>query len=313
MRKRVALIGCGNLGRIHLKYLAQNKDIELKFVADKDPETLKKISDSYGIGAYDGYEGHLDDIDAALIAAPTEFHFSIARDLLEAGKDIFIEKPVTASIPDAYELKRIAAGKGLVVQVGHVERYNPVVRYAAGFIKEPMYIYGERLAPIAVSGRIKDVGVILDLMIHDIDLVLSFVNDEIEDIETVGFSAISPYDDMATTRIRFKKGCYVILTVSRMSLKKERKIRLFQRNMYLSLDLLGLKAKKVEGDISTMSLKPSIRRFRKKETLRLEQEDFFRSVAKRQSPAVGLDEGIKALEIAEKIKGALKLEESDRI
>ncbi len=309
--KKIALIGAGNLGKIHLKYLTQSKNIDLIGVVEVNADQRNTIKKNFGVQTFSNYEDIVNDVDAVMIVTPTETHFKIAKFFAENGKDIFVEKPVTKKLKDALELKEIAKKTGSIIQVGHIERFNPVIQFVKDKIKEPKFIQTERLAPFFISGRIKDVGAILDLMIHDIDIINYFVKSEIKDVETVGFSAMSRYDDMAITRLKFENGCYAILSVSRMSLKKERKIRIFQKNGYFSLDLLRLKVKNVTGSIENgkINLKPVFRRFRKKDTIRFEQEDFFNSIEKGIIPEVSIDDGIKAIKVAEMIEKELKIYE----
>ena len=305
--KRVGLVGAGVLGSIHLKYLVKNPDIDLVGVAESSSERVKELKKDHDIPFFSTYQ-ELPELDCVLIVTPTATHYEIASYFISKGIHTFIEKPVASVLSDAKKLKQMADKSGSIVQIGHVERFNPVITWVEDKINTPRFIQAERLAPFSVSGRITDVGAILDLMIHDIDLVNAFVKSPLIDIETVGLSALGEKDDMAITRLKFQNGCYAILSVSRLSLKKERKMRIFQNQGYFSLDLLKLKVKSVTGSLEggKLALKPLLKRFKRKETLMLEQKEFFNAVDEGRPPRVTLDDGIKALEIAEKIEEKIK-------
>lgn len=232
------------MGSIYCKLLkslsADDKRISFAGVFDINEDVCTKTVNEFGVKSYGSYESLLNNIDALFIVTPTVTHFEIARDALQKGINLFIEKPVTAKLEEAEELIKLSNESKVKVQVGHVERFNPAVLSVEKFQLQPMFIEAHRLAQFNPRGT--DVTVIHDLMIHDIDIVLSFVKSPVENVDASGVAVISDAIDIANARIRFKNGCAANLTSSRISLKKMRKMRIFQQNAYISLDFLENKA-----------------------------------------------------------------------
>lgn len=243
---RIGVAGVGKLGEFHTNLLkqiaAESTDVEFAGVFDLNPERLQEIGKKYGVPCFSTLEEMADSCDAAFIATTTSSHYAIARQLLEAGLHLFIEKPITATLEEADELIRIEKKKGLTIQVGHIERFNPALLAVEPYIGEPMYIQAERLS--GFSRRVTDVSVILDLMIHDIDLVLSLIKSDIRSIAASGVKVFSNELDMATARIEFENGAIANVTASRLSRSKLRKMRFFSRNpkSYASLDFTSGKS-----------------------------------------------------------------------
>ena len=246
---RIAVIGIGHQGRLHLRFLKNITGMELVLLVDSDREKAKSAGEELRV-AYDAsYGNHLSDFDAAIIAVPTTDHFSIASDLMKAGKHVLIEKPVTTTIEEASLLADVAAACGVVAQVGFPERFNPAVRKGYPAITRPLFIETHRLG--VFSPRSLDIDVVLDLMIHDLDLLYMFLREEPSSMEAVGIPILSPQIDIAHARLKFPGNCVVNLTASRVSAKRMRKMRLFQPYCYLSLDF-------AQQSFSQFSLQPNL-------------------------------------------------------
>jgi predicted dehydrogenase len=232
---RTAVIGVGYLGNFHAQKYAELEQSELVGVCDNSAERAKKIADDYNTTAYTDYTQLKGRVDAVSIAVPTPEHFNVARFFLENGIHVLVEKPITTTIEDANILINIAKEQNITLAVGHLERFNNVIRAAAPILDKPRFIESVRLAPFKLRGT--DVNVALDLMIHDIDIIHSLVHKNIDAISANGSSVLSEFIDIANARLEFSGGCVANVTASRISLKQERRIRIFQHNAYLSLDL----------------------------------------------------------------------------
>ncbi|MDK7374182.1 MULTISPECIES: Gfo/Idh/MocA family protein [Weeksella] len=236
---KVGVIGAGHLGKIHLKLLNQSSHYQLVGFYDSCVENGKSVSEEFGYRYFGSMDDLMDAVDVVDIVTPTLSHYEVAKKALEKNKHIFIEKPVTHTLEEADELLKMVKEKGLKAQVGHVERFNPAYIAAFPYINEPLFIETHRLAEFNPRGT--DVPVVLDLMIHDLDIILSIVKSEIKSIHSSGVSVISNTPDIANARIEFVNGCVVNISTSRMSLKNMRKMRVFQRNAYISIDFLNKK------------------------------------------------------------------------
>jgi len=232
---RVAVIGVGYLGRFHAQKYAALPGVALSAVVDPRREVAAAAAAELATHAGADYRDWLGKVDAVSIVTPTPLHHEIAHAFLEAGAHVLVEKPITETVAQAEELIALARRRGLVLQVGHLERFNPVVTAAEPRLHNPRFIDCQRLAPFRERGT--EVNVVLDLMIHDLDLVQSIVGSEIISVDAVGTPVFSPEIDIANARIRFANGCVANATASRVSLKTERKLRIFQDDAYLSLDL----------------------------------------------------------------------------
>lgn len=237
---RTAVIGTGSLGKEHARIyaeLARAEQVEFIGVFDTNEEASKRIAERYSVKAYPSFEAILKEGDAFSIVTPTSTHFEIGIGLLEAGKHLLIEKPMTRTTEEAARLVERAHHYGCILQVGHVERFNPVLTYLEKVATHPKFIEAHRLSPY--PGRSVDIGVVLDLMIHDLDIVLSFVKSPVRSVDAVGISVLSQTEDIANARIRFANGCVANLTASRVSPERMRKIRVFSggdTTSYVSLD-----------------------------------------------------------------------------
>jgi predicted dehydrogenase len=250
-RIRIGVLGSGHLGRIHVQQLLNVPAFEVVGTFDPHPEKRAAITAEFGVPGFDSAEELLAQVDAIDIVTPTVAHHRLAKQALEMGLHAFIEKPVTVTVEEAEDLLRIASARGCVVQVGHVERFNPAFQAALPFFGEPMFIEGHRLAQWNPRGT--DVSVVLDLMIHDIDLILHVVKSPVRSVQASGVAVVSDTPDICNARIAFANGCVANLTASRISLKNMRKSRFFQRDAYISVDMLDkvaevVRMRPVEGD-----------------------------------------------------------------
>ncbi|MDQ2868533.1 MAG: Gfo/Idh/MocA family oxidoreductase [Verrucomicrobiota bacterium] len=231
---RVGVIGVGHIGSNHARIYSELPQAELASVFDSDATRAREIATKFKTRAASTLTEFADAIDAASIATPTPTHFALANDLLMRGKHLLIEKPITEKTEDARELARLAAEKRLVLQVGHVERFNPVLSALEERLTQPRFIEASRLSPY--PGRSVEIGVVLDLMIHDLEIILHLVRSPIAQIDAVGVPVVSRGEDIANVRLRFENGCVANITASRISQERLRKIRVFQQDAYLSLD-----------------------------------------------------------------------------
>ena len=232
---RAAVVGVGYLGRFHAQKYASLPDCRLVGVADPNPATRAAVAGELGVEAFADWRELLGRVDAVSIATPTPLHHAIAREFLAAGVHVLVEKPMTTTVAQARELIDAAAAAARVLQVGHLERFNAAVQAIAGIVTRPRFIESNRLAPFRQRGT--DVSVVLDLMIHDIDLIQSVVRSPLASVDAIGSSVFSDDLDIANARLRFDSGCVANVTASRVSLKTERKLRVFQDDAYLSIDL----------------------------------------------------------------------------
>ena len=227
------MIGVGYLGKIHTRIYHELPEAELVGICDSHPETKIK-ADEYGVPFYTNYRDLIGKVDAVSIVTPTFTHYAVAKDFLEAGIHTLIEKPITLKLEDADELIELSRSKKLALQVGHLERHNPGFRRIAEIIQNVGFLEIHRLGPF--TGRINDCGVVLDLMIHDLDIVLGLVKSPVKSIDAMGIHVLTPYEDIANVRIRFENGAVANLTASRLTFEKQRRLRVFQENGYISLD-----------------------------------------------------------------------------
>jgi predicted dehydrogenase len=229
-----AVIGVGYLGKFHAEKYAASEKVKLVAVVDIDEKRGNEIGGSVGAPALTDYRALFGQVQCVSIAVPTRFHYRVARDFIEAGIDVLVEKPLTADIAEARALVEAAKARNVVLQVGHLERFNPAIRRLEGIIREPKFVECHRLAPFVERGT--DVDVVLDLMIHDIDIIASLVRSPLQRVEAVGVPVLTDKPDIANARINFANGCIANVTSSRVSLKRERKIRFFQPDAYISID-----------------------------------------------------------------------------
>jgi len=299
---RAGVIGVGYLGRHHARIYSELEDVELAGVADISPAAADETAKARGCKAFADYRELIAACDILSIVTPTTSHHNIAMDCIRAGKDILVEKPITENIEEAEELVEEAAKKGLVLQVGHLERYNPGIIASAGMIGEPRFIESERLSPFL--GRATDVDVTLDLMIHDIDIVMSLVHSEINHISGIGESLLTDKIDVAKVWLEFANGCRALITASRLSPEKKRTLKVYQKDAYISVDYQTHEVRryyKSGKEIAFDAVKPE-----NKEPLKEELKDFVGCVKNRKRPKVSGAEALEALRVALKINDMLK-------
>ena len=310
---KAGVLGAGHLGKIHLRLLQQSDQYELIGFHDPNPAVAASITEEFGYHHFTQLDDLLNAVDMIDIVTPTLFHFEVAQKAILKGKHVFIEKPITATVEEAQTLIALAKKQGVLGQVGHVERFNPAFLAVQNEIQNPMFIETHRLAEFNPRGT--DVPVVLDLMIHDIDIILSVVNAPVKKVTGSGVSVISDTPDIANARIEFENGCVANLTASRISLKNMRKSRFFQKNAYISVDFLEKKVEVVkmknapkEADEFAMILQnaegvkkqiyfdnPTVQN---NNAILDELNSFANAINTSSTPAVSLAQGGKALEVA---------------
>lgn len=295
---RSAVIGTGYLGTFHTQKYASLPSTQLVAVVDQSIGTARQIGEPLGIRCESDYRRLLGEVDAVSIVVPTQAHYQIARDFLLSGTHVLLEKPMTSTTEQAEELIQIAAQESRVLQIGHLERFNPAILAMENLIQEPKFIESHRLAPFQQRGT--DVNVILDLMIHDIDLILSMVGSDIASIDAAGMDVLSNETDIANARIRFTNGCVANVTASRVSDRTERKLRVFQRDRYLSADLgnRNLKVYQFDHNSTKPTIHNTIQDFEKSDALLHEIDHFLQCIDSGQPPKVSGVDGLRALQTA---------------
>ena len=292
----VGVVGVGYLGALHARVYSQLGNVNLVCVCDIDKKHAKKVAKKRRVWYFPDYHTLFDKVDAVSIAVPTNLHYRIAKEFLDNNIHVLIEKPITETVDEAQELIDIADSKNLILQVGHIERFNPVVRAVEPFLKNPRFIESHRAGPYKKKKRVKDVGVVLDLMIHDIDIILSLVDSEVESIEAVGISTISPYEDIANVRLTFKNGTIADITASRVTKEEIRKIKISQKDSYIVMDYLHHVAQVVRKKGNKV-IKKKIR-IKKREPLKQELKSFIACIQNNTKPLVSGTEGKSALSVA---------------
>ncbi|MEJ2059523.1 MAG: Gfo/Idh/MocA family oxidoreductase [Gammaproteobacteria bacterium] len=305
---RCAVVGVGYLGKFHAQKYAAAPDAELVAVVDADPESAQRVATENGCQALTDYHELLGKVDAVSIAVPTTLHHQVARDFLQAGAHVLVEKPITVTPEEAGELVDIAAQKNLVLQVGHLERFNAAILGLGDRLAEPMFIESHRLAPF--KPRATDVNVVLDLMIHDIDIILDIVKSEVVNIAASGAQVLSSDIDIANARLEFANGCVANVTASRISMKMERKMRLFQRDAYIAIDFQnkGLTIhRKGEGEMfpGVPEIKSEETFYEESDALNSEILAFLNAIRTGTPPPVSGEDGKRALETAMRITDLL--------
>lgn len=310
---KVGVVGVGHMGRYHAQIYSQIKDVSLVGVADIEPRRAKEVASACRTDAFVDYRDLLEKVDAVTIAVPTSLHCDIAREFMDKGADVLVEKPICRTIAQAEELTDLAKRKGLVLQVGHTERFNPAVVALKGLVKNPRFIESHRIG--SFPDRSTDVDVILDIMIHDIDIILSLVGAPVTEVRAVGVPLVSDHVDISNTRLEFENGCVANITSSRVSLKQMRKIRLFQKDAYLSLDFTKKELIRVTLDPSRKSYIPKVPFKVNREKVKVDKaanplkrelEVFCDAVRHRTTPVVSGEEGTEALRVATRINQTIQ-------
>ncbi|QCX39519.1 Gfo/Idh/MocA family oxidoreductase [Aureibaculum algae] len=313
---KVGVLGAGHLGKIHLKLLQESKEYDLVGFYDADIENAKKVSEEFGYKFFPTVTELIDVVEVIDIVTPTLSHFNCAEEAITKGKHIFIEKPITHSVQEAEAIRTLASKYHVKGQVGHVERFNPAFTAVKDSINNPMFIEAHRLAEFNPRGT--DVPVVLDLMIHDIDIILSVVDSEVKNVYASGVSVISETPDIANARIEFENGCVANLTASRISLKNMRKARFFQKDAYISVDFLEKKSEVVrmkdvpENPDEFAMILQNAEGVKKQiyfenpdvepnNAILDELETFAQAICNDTRPVVSLGQGAKALRVAQMI------------
>lgn len=313
--KKIAVFGAGHLGTIHCKCIQQIAELELVGVFDPDKEKAQKLASELGVTVFDNPISLIEAVDIVDIVTTTSTHFEVGKLCIEHGKHIFIEKPVCSTIEEAEELMALAKARHVWTQVGHVERFNPAFIASQPFIQNPMFIESHRLAFFNPRGN--DVSVVLDLMIHDLDIILKIIDSEVVSIHASGVPVVTDTYDIANVRLGFANGAVANLTASRISLKNMRKMRLFQQGKYISIDLLEKKSEIIfmedyveenddpfalvldlgegKGKKQLNVLKPEVKPVN---AIQTELEYFLQAIHKNEHPVVTIEDGYKALRLA---------------
>ena len=320
---KIGVLGAGHLGKIHLKLIKQIPEYTLVGFYDPNPEVAAKAEKELGITSFKNMDELIEIVDAVDIVTPTLSHYECASKSLKSSKHIFIEKPITNTVDEAKELIRLAEEANVKVQVGHVERFNPAFIAAEPYCNHPMFIESHRLAQFNPRGT--DVSVVLDLMIHDLDIVLSLVKSNVRKISASGVAVVSDTPDIANARIEFDNGCVANLTASRISLKNMRKIRIFQKDAYLSVDFLEketeiVRLSTVEKEADPLSVVIDLGEGKGQKEIYFEKPDvlpnnaileelksFASSIINNSPTAVSIHDGYNALDVAHKIIDRLKV------
>lgn len=296
---KMALVGCGHMGKIHLQKLSSFDEIQIAGIVDVDTKRANDLAQPINVPAFNNYKKLLGNVDGVIIATPTETHYQIAKDFLKSGTHILLEKPITSRQDQAQELIDLAQARQLILQVGFLERFNPAFSKILPIIKKPLLIESRRSSEF--TGRSTDIDVVLDLMIHDIDLILSIVREDVCDIRAQGVSFITDKLDMASARIEFSNGCIADLNASRISSKKERTLTVFEGNQIFFIDLLNRRvvysAKEQNKDIDTeeYTVDPI-------DAVKYEISLFIQSILTGTAPIVRGEDGLRALTLADQVK-----------
>ncbi len=300
---KTVVIGVGHLGKFHARICSENPDIDLVGVVDVSEENAKKIAEEYNTKSFLDIKNALqEEVDAVHVVVPTDKHFEVTKVLLEAGKHVLLEKPMTSTVDEAEKLLKLAKENDCVLQVGHVERFNPAVIGIQKVLTQPIFIEIHRLSPFNPRGT--EVNVVYDLMIHDIDIILHLVGSEVEKIEAVGIPVLTETADIANARLTFANGCVANVTASRVSAERMRKIRVFQSDAYVSLDYVAQNAKIFKRD-GWQIIDDEIN-FSGEQPLQKEIQSFVDCIKNGTRPVVSGEDGKKALEVAEKISKSME-------
>ncbi|MFK5924869.1 MAG: Gfo/Idh/MocA family oxidoreductase [Verrucomicrobiota bacterium] len=294
---KVGVVGVGAIGRNHARIYAELESSDLVAIYDQNMELATELAEEFGSTAVGSLDELIELVDAASVSTPTVTHLEVAGALLQANKDVLVEKPISDSLENARTLVELAREKGRVLQVGHIERFNPVMEQLETCLNQPVFIESHRLSPF--PKRSLDIGVVLDLMIHDLEIILHLVDSPVAHVDAVGVSVLTHREDIANARIRFENGCVANITASRISPERLRKIRVFQSDAYLSLDYQDQSGWIYRKD--GMEIVRDEVKVEKDEPLKLELSAFVDCVKKGEQPKVSGQHGTAALDIAMEI------------
>jgi predicted dehydrogenase len=305
-RIRTGVVGTGYLGRLHTRVLSEIPEAQLVGFVDPNDDVAAAVESEFGIKRFSTTAALAKEIDCAVVATPTMSHFEVAKQLLESGCDVMIEKPITATVEEARDLIGIAAKGKRIIQVGHVERYNPAIAAVADIVRGSRYFEADRLGVFVP--RSLDVDVLLDLMIHDLNLVLSLLRGNVVEIRAVGVPVLTDKVDITNVRLEMDTGVVANLTASRVSQERVRKQRFFGSDFYLSVDTKEQEVKgyRLVGDGELRSLRPIELQVVRKEPLRAENEAFLQCVRDRRRPIVSAEDGLAAVELATRVRSAIE-------
>ena len=314
---KIGVLGAGHLGKIHIRLIKEISDFQLVGFFDPNPESAKAVAAEFNTKAFDSIEELVEEVDAVDIVTPTLSHFDCAVKSIKKSKHIFIEKPITNTVEEARQLIQLAEEADVKVQVGHVERFNPAFIVSQPYVKHPMFIEAHRLAQFNPRGT--DVSVVLDLMIHDLDIILSMVKSNVRRISASGVAVVSDNPDITNARIEFDNGCVANLTASRISLKNMRKTRIFQKDAYISVDFLEkeseiVRLSEVDGEPDPLSVTIDLGEGKGQKEIYFEKPDvapnnaikeelmaFAKSIINNTNTAVTIHDGYNALDVAHQI------------
>ena len=314
---RVGVVGIGHMGQHHARVYKEMSNVEVTALADNDENTLLEVADRLGINSYSDYKELFDKVDAVSIVVPTTFHYDISREFLEHGIHVLVEKPVTRTIQEVTRLNELAKTKNLILQVGHTERFNPAVQSLFQLVENPIiFVEANRLGP--ASPRNLDIGVVLELMILDLDIILEIVKSPLKKVNALGVSVYSEYEDIAVAQLLFENGCLATLASSRVTAEKVRKLEVTLEDAFVSVDYIDqnitfrrqVSSRYVFDKKSTryqrkfLLEKPFIS---KEEPLKLELDHFVQCIREGKKPVVSGDEACSALLVAEKILGNMEM------
>lgn len=307
---RAGVVGVGYLGRFHAQKYAARPDVTLVAVVDTNPSRATEIAAECHTTSLTDYHDLFGQVDCVSITVPTQLHHTVAHDFLSHGIDVLVEKPMTATAAEGRGLVELAARNGCLLQVGHLERFNPALRSLTGVLTAPRFIECHRVAPFVERGT--DVDVVRDLMIHDLDVILSLVQSPVTSIEAFGVPVLTAEPDIANVRLRFASGCIANVTASRVALKRERKMRIFQPDTYLVVDYGEHRIRICRrepgphvGELPNLTFEE--RAVSGEDALEEEIRAFLQAVRERSEPIVSGRDGLQALEMAERIMGCLEI------
>jgi predicted dehydrogenase len=299
---RVGVVGTGYLGRLHARVLTEMPEAEVAGFVETSDAIAAEVSEGLTLKRFDSVAALAAAVDCAIVATPTVTHFDVARELIEAGCDVMVEKPITPDVEDARRLIELAAARGRILQVGHVERYNPAIAAVAPLLRGIRFVEAERLGVFV--GRSLDIDVLLDLMIHDLNLVLSLLGQRVVEVRAVGVPVLTTKVDITNVRLELESGAIANLTASRVSQERVRKIRFFSSESYISVDT---KEQEVKGyRLGATGIEPIEVAVTKEEPLRAELGAFLECVRTRQRPLVSGEDGLAAVELALRVADAIE-------
>jgi predicted dehydrogenase len=302
MKSRVGVVGTGYLGRLHARVLTEMPEADVVGFVDSNDAIAGEIAETLRLRRFDSVAALAREVECAVVATPTTTHFDVARELIEAGRDVLVEKPITAEVDEGRKLNALAEQRQRILQVGHVERYNPAIVAVAPLLRDIRYLEAERLGVFV--GRSLDIDVLLDLMIHDLNLVLSLLHSRVTEVRAVGVPVLTEKVDITNVRLELENGAVANLTASRVSQERVRKVRFFSSEAYISVDT---KEQEVKGfRLGNRTIEPMAVDVQKKEPLRAELESFLQCVRDRKRPLVSGEDGVAAVALAKDVAAAIE-------